>query len=92
MKRKEFEKLAGYSLEALISKLQEEVNDIVSIEDIKDMAIDFIKEDSVSTAIHLLQAITADEADYYIYDASMGSLETPVAIHITSDLEQFVEE
>lgn len=49
-------------------------------EDILDMVKSCINKDSLLLAAHLLNTIIEDDAEYYSYDCSMGTLETPVAI------------
>jgi hypothetical protein len=49
-------------------------------EDILDMVKSCINKDSLLLAAHLLNTIIEDDAEYYSYDYSMGTLETPVAI------------
>lgn len=48
--------------------------------DLKNLAIDSIKDDDILVATHILNALNNDPANYYNYDVSMGALEdvTPI--------------
>ena len=88
MKKRELKKL---TFDEAIEKLQEENNCITTIDVLKEFAIDNIKNDNLFIAIHILQSIQENEADYYNYDYSMGTLETPTPIESLEDLEDFCE-
>lgn len=88
MKIKDLKKL---TFEEAIEKLQEENDCITTYNILKEFAIDNIKNDNLFIAIHILQAIQENEADYYNYDYSMGTLETPTPIKSLEDLEDFCE-
>ena len=69
--------LRDKTFEELIEKLQEKCEYITSYENLKDFAIEEIKNENLYLALHVLEAITDDSADWYYYDYSMGTLETP---------------
>ena len=43
-------------------------------------------------ALHILEAIHSSPADYYDYDYSMGTLETPTALTLTFDLVDYCDD
>ena len=88
MKKRELKKL---TFEEAIEKLEEENNCITTYNILKEFAIDNINNDNLFIAIHILQALQEDEAEYYNYDYNMGTLETPTSIKSLEDLEDFCE-
>ena len=86
MKVKDLKKL---TFEEAIEKLEEENDCITTIDVLKEFAIDNIKNDNLFIAIHILQALQENETEYYSYDYSMGTLETPTPIEDLEDLEEF---
>lgn len=60
--------------------LYDNYNTVHTKEDILDYVKNCIDMDYLPTAVHLLNAIIENDAEYYSYDCSMGTLETPVAI------------
>lgn len=65
---------------------------IVSRDIILDFAINQIQNDRLFLARHVLDAIDKKYADFYSYDMSMGTLETPIAITSIDDLYDYVED
>jgi hypothetical protein len=63
-----------------IEWLFENADGIHSYEDMKDIAKEAIETENLNVAIHILQAINNDPDEYYSYDYSMGTLETPTSI------------
>lgn len=49
-------------------------------EDLKDYAIDLIKDDNILLATHILNALNSDQENYYNYDVGMGVLEKVIPI------------
>ena len=88
MKKRELKKL---TFEEAIEKLQEENNCITTYSILKEFAIDNINDNNLFIAIHILQALQENEADYYNYDYCMGTLETPTPIESLEDLEDYCE-
>lgn len=66
-------------------------NNIISFELLKDFAIEQIKNNNLYFAIHILSAMNDNESNYYNYDFSMGTLETPTPLETLEDLEQFCD-
>lgn len=54
-------------------------------------AINQIQNDRLFLARHILDAVDKEYADFYSYDMSMGTLETPTAITSIEDLYDFVD-
>ena len=88
MKKRELKKL---TFDEAIEKLEEENNCITTYNILKEFASDNINNDNLFIAIHILQALQEDEAEYYNYDYNMGTLETPASIKSLEDLEDFCE-
>lgn len=65
---------------------------IVSRDIILDFAINQIQNDRLFLARHVLDAVDNEYADFYSYDMSMGTLETPMAITSIDDLYDYVED
>lgn len=63
-----------------IEWLFENADGIHSYEDMKDIAKEAIETENLNVAIHILQAINNNPDEYYSYDYSMGTLETPTSI------------
>lgn len=57
----------------------------------KDLAIHCINNDNLYLARHILDAIDSDAGDYYHYDFSMGTLETPTSINDEDDIESIID-
>ena len=85
------QELNTLTFDEAIEKLEEENNCITTYSILKEFAIDNINNDNLFIAIHILQAIQEDEAEYYNYDYNMGTLDTPTPIKSLEDLEDFCE-
>lgn len=81
MKRQELKKLEKMSYEELINYYFENVNYFTTYDDLKNYAMSQIEEENLTLAIHILESINENCAEYYIYDYSMGTLETPNALN-----------
>lgn len=80
------------TFEELVDWANENDNAFMSYGTLKNFAIAMIEKDSVFLAIHILEALEEDCADYYRYDASMGTLETPTPIEDKEDFEYLLDE
>lgn len=87
MTKKEFNKL---SFDEAISRLMEEGENITDYETLKDFAKDQIDNDNFFVAIHICEALNDDQTEYYSYDYSMGTLETPTPIKTKEDLAHLI--
>lgn len=64
MTRAEFE---NKTFEEVMEQLNEEKDDITTYEMLKEFAVSKIEEDNLLIAIHILEAINNDSAEWYIY-------------------------
>lgn len=94
MKKAELDKLIadGATLNDAISNIEIDNDDIWYRESLLDFAIYQINEGRLFLARHILDAVDKDYADWYSYDANMGTLETPTAIDDVEDLYDYVED
>ena len=91
MKREDFDNL---TFEELLEWAYDHVDDIWSEEVLIEMAKHEIDENDIGMAIHILLAIYESgcpDGSYYIYDRSMGTLETPTPITRKEDLEEYID-
>lgn len=101
MKKAQLDKLIadGATLDAIISDFEFDNDDIISRDSLKDFAIYQIKEDRLFLARHIIDAIddtyvddNGEYPEWYRYDTTMGTLETPTAIYDINDLYDYVED
>ncbi len=76
----------------LIEQLQEEDQDICSYDYLKDFAKHLIDEENIGFALHILNAIYTEPGDYFEYDCSMGTLQTPSGLTEKEDIEHLIWE
>ena len=79
------------NFEDAASILEQENNQITTYENLKYFAIQNINEDMLFLAIHILEAINNDTAEYYDYDYCMGTLDKPVSLKTLEDLEDYID-
>lgn len=82
----------GKTLDDVIYDFEANNDYIVSRDIILDFAINQIQNDRLFLARHVLDAVDKEYADFYSYDMSMGTLETPIAITSIEDLYDYVED
>lgn len=72
--------LNNLTLEQLFDVAQNLDSSFWTYKDLKNLAIDSIKDNDILVATHILNALNSDPASYYSYDVSMGALEdiTPI--------------
>ena len=78
----------------------EEVMDILcdhdevhSEESLKDYIKYLIDHDNFGLALHMLNGVyDSEDAEWYQYDVSLGTLETPSALTCKEDIEHLLEE
>ncbi len=90
MKREQFENM---SFKELLEWAYDNIDDIYSEDTLIEMAKHEIDEDSLQMALHILNAVYESDCpddSYYIYDRSMGTLETPTPITCKEDLEEYI--
>lgn len=91
MTREQFEEM---TFEELLEWSYDNIDDIHSEETLLEMVKHEINEDSLRMALHILQAVyesDCPDGSYYIYDRSMGTLETPTPITCKEDLEDYID-
>lgn len=75
-----------------VEELMQTHDDIATYETLKEFIKSKIDDDSLYLAAHLTNALnTCAYAEYYNYDYSMGTLETPIPLKDISDLEGFCD-
>lgn len=82
----------GKTIDDVIYDFEANNDYIVSRDIILDFAINQIQNDRLFLARHVLDAVDKEYADFYSYDMSMGTLETPTAITSIEDLYDYVED
>ena len=78
--------LNNLTLEQLFDVAQNLDSSFWNYKDLKNLAIDSIKDDNILVAAHILNALNNDPANYYNYDTSMGALEDITPITSKEDL------
>ena len=89
MTRVEFEAM---EFEEVMEELNRERDDITSYEMLKEYATEKIEEDNFLVAIHILEALQSDMAEWYEYDYCMGTLQTPSGITDKEDIEHMIDD
>lgn len=80
------------TLEQLFIIAQDLDSSFWAYEDLKDYAIDKIKDDDVFIALHILNTLNDELADYYNYDACMGILDTVAPITTKEEFINYLED
>ncbi len=91
MKREQFEAM---SFEELLEWAYENICYTHSEEGLIEMAKHEIDEENLQMAVHILNAVyesACPDDSYYLYDRSMGTLETPTPITCKEDLEDYID-
>lgn len=83
--------LNNLTLEELFIIAQDLDNSFWAYEDLKDFAIDLIKDDNILLATHILNALNDDPVEYYNYNASMGTLDEVAPITTKEDFIDFLD-
>ena len=74
-------------------RLTEELDDLYSLYEMKNMMISAIEDDEFYTANHLVETVNSEPiADYYSYDFSMGTFENPEPVYNLNKLFEFFED
>lgn len=90
MTRKEFEKL---SFDEVMCKMMDEQYDITTLDTLKDFAKENIDDGHYFLAAHIIEALkTYDDESWWLYDYSMGTLDTPEPIENKQDVEHLIED
>jgi len=72
-----------------IARLQESVNEIRDREELENIAKDAITNGWYPMAVVLCNALNDEDCEYFRYDASMGSLDTPTPLETLDDLSDW---
>lgn len=89
MTRAEFEQK---TFTEVMEKLSEQRDDITTHECLKEFVIENIKEDNFLLAVHILEALRNDVAEWYEYDYCMGILQSPSGITEKAHVEHLIED
>lgn len=87
MTRTEFE---NKTFEEVMEQLTGEKDDITTYEQLKEFVVSKIEEDDLFVAIHILEAINNDSAEWYVYDYCMGTLQAPFSVTCKEDIEEYI--
>lgn len=79
------------TLDQLFIIAQELDNTFWTYEDLKDFAIDKIKDDYLAVAIHILRVLDDYLEGFFNYDASMGTLENVTPFTKKRDFIEFLK-
>ena len=93
MTKAEFE---SKSFDEVMEQLNGECNEITTYYSLIDYIKTELDNDNLDLALFLLDAIYNDPSPYdsvwWIYDYSMGPLQTPVNIHCKEDVEHLIKD
>ena len=84
-------KLNNLTLGQLFDVAQDLDSSFWAYKELKNLAIDNIKDDNILVATHILNALNNDPANYYNYDVSMGALEDVTPITSKEDFINFLK-
>ena len=91
MTRKEFE---SKSFEEVMEQLNEECDDVTTIDILKDFIKRKVDSEDFYLVAHLCDAIWNDpdssNSDWYLYDYSMGTLDTPICVSKKEHIEHLI--
>ena len=82
------------SLDELLEWAYENLDDLTTEDMLLEFAKQKIDDDNIYMSIHVLKAIwESSEAydGYYLYDYSMGTLETPTPVTCKDDLKHLID-
>lgn len=89
MTREEFN---NKSFDDVIEQLNEEWDDVHTYESMIAFVGHLLYEDNLNLIIHILETMRDNPAEWYLYDFTMGTMETPKAITCKEDLIDLIEE
>ena len=89
MTRTEFEEI---DFDELLELMFENLDSITDEETLKGFAIDKLRDDNFGLALHIINAIYENpyDSEWYRYDYSMGTLETPSPITCKDDVDDLI--
>ncbi|MDY4823147.1 MAG: hypothetical protein SO148_05085 [Candidatus Onthovivens sp.] len=84
--------LNNLTLEQLFIIAQDLDSSFWAYKDLKDFVVDKIQDDDVFIALHILNTLNDELAEYYNYDASMGILDTVAPITTKEEFINYLED
>lgn len=91
MTKKEFKEMTFEDVMDYLTS-HDEGNEVCTRESLLDYAIDLVKDDNVGLARHILDGVDKEVyADFYLYDATMGTLDSIVAIESKEDVQHLFD-
>lgn len=87
-------KFENMTLDELIEWAYENLDDLTTEDSLLEFAKVKIDDDNIFMALHILKAVYESEESYngyYLYDYSMGTLDTPTPITCKEDLEHLID-
>ena len=90
MTRKEYEEM---SFDTFMEWANENIDDVRSEEILKEYAMTELQDDNFNMVLHIIGAIFENpySTEWYRYDYSMGTLETPIPITDKGDIEDLID-
>lgn len=90
MTRAEFEEK---SFEGVMSQLNEELDEITTLDNLKEFAKSKIDDGNYFLAGHIIKALQAGyDEDWWDYDYCMGTLDTPILLTGKTDVEHLIDD
>lgn len=90
MTRPEFEEK---SFEDVMNQLDEELNEITTLDVLKDFAKSKIDDGNYFLANHIIEALRNGNDEYWWdYDYYMGTLDTPIPLTEKADVEHLIDD
>ena len=90
MTRKYFE---NHPFKDVMEKLYEENTDVTTLDMLKDFINDTVIKGEYYLSEHLVKALCNGNDEYYwLYDYSMGTLDTPVPIDSLEDVKHLIDD
>lgn len=78
--------------EDVMEQLNEERDDITTYETLKEFSKEKIESDDFLVAIHILEALQNNDAEWYEYDYCMGTCQTPSGITEKEHVEHMIDD
>lgn len=90
MTRPEFEEK---SFEDVMNQLDEELNEITTLDVLKDFAKSKIDDGNYFLANHIIEALqNENDEHWWNYDYCMGTLDTPIPLTEKADVEHLIDD
>ena len=90
MKRSEFEEK---SFESVMSQLNEEFDEITTLDNLKEFTKSKIDDGYYFLANHIIEALqNGNDEDWWDYDYCMGTLDTPIPLTGKTDVEHLIDD